>query len=106
MSLHVPAGACIPVASVSPIHVPPVQRVLKHCGAHKHIYRTLQRHMAMLSKSSQTFKNIKVQPVQSNLSETSMCKTIIILQLFDIRNYAIMPTFPIYISLIPNGFAM
>ena len=30
MSLHVPAGACIPVASVSPIHVPPVQRVLKH----------------------------------------------------------------------------
>ena len=38
MSLHVPAGACIPVASASPIHVPPVQRVLKHCGAHKHIY--------------------------------------------------------------------
>ena len=29
MSLHVPAGACIPVASVSPIHVPPVQCVLK-----------------------------------------------------------------------------
>ena len=30
MSLHVPAGACIQVASVhvSPIHVPPVQRVL------------------------------------------------------------------------------
>ena len=25
MSLHVPAGACIPVASESPIHVPPVQ---------------------------------------------------------------------------------
>ena len=38
MSLHVPAGACIPVASASPIHVPLVQRVLKHCGAHKHIY--------------------------------------------------------------------
>ena len=37
MSLHVPAGACIPAASASPIHVPPVQRVLKHCGAHKHI---------------------------------------------------------------------
>ena len=37
MSLHVPAGACIPVASVSPIHVFPIQRVLKHCGAHKHI---------------------------------------------------------------------
>ena len=34
MSLHVPAGACIPA---SPIHVPPVQRVLKHCGVHKHI---------------------------------------------------------------------
>ena len=37
MSLHVPAGACIPVASASPIHVFPI-RVLKHCGAHKHIY--------------------------------------------------------------------
>ena len=38
MSLHVPAGACIPVASASPIHVFPIQRtrVLKHCGAHKH----------------------------------------------------------------------
>ena len=34
MSLHVPAGACIPVASVSPIHVFPIQRVLKHCGVH------------------------------------------------------------------------
>ena len=31
MSLHIPAGACIPVASASPIHV------LKHCGVHKHI---------------------------------------------------------------------
>ena len=36
MSLHVPAGACILVASASPIHVFPIQRVLKHCGAHKH----------------------------------------------------------------------
>ena len=36
MSLHVPAGACIPVASASPIHVFPIQRVLKHYGAHKH----------------------------------------------------------------------
>ena len=36
MSLHVPAGACIPVASASPIHVFPIQCVLKHCGAHKH----------------------------------------------------------------------
>ena len=35
MSLHVPAGACIPVASVSPIHVFPIQRVLKHYDAHK-----------------------------------------------------------------------
>ena len=43
MSLHVPAGACIPVASASPIHVFPIQRVLKHCGAHKHyIYDNLQ----------------------------------------------------------------
>ena len=31
-------GACILVARVSPIHVPPVQRVLKHCGAHIHTY--------------------------------------------------------------------
>ena len=38
MSLHGLAGACIPVASVSPIHVFPIQRVLKHCGAQKHIY--------------------------------------------------------------------
>ena len=38
MSLHVPAGACILVASASPIHVFPIQCVLKHCGAHKHIY--------------------------------------------------------------------
>ena len=38
MSLHGPAGACIQVASVLPIHVPPVQCVLKHCGAYKHIY--------------------------------------------------------------------
>ena len=38
MSLHVPAGACIPVASASPIDVPPIQRVLKHCGAYIHIY--------------------------------------------------------------------
>ena len=38
MSLHVPAGACILVASASPIHVFPIQRVLKHCGVHKHIY--------------------------------------------------------------------
>ena len=29
MSLHGPAGACIPVASASPIDVPPIQRVLK-----------------------------------------------------------------------------
>ena len=35
-NIHVPAGACILVASVSPIHVFPIQCVLKHCGAHKH----------------------------------------------------------------------
>ena len=29
MSLHGPAGACIPVASASPIHVFPIQCVLK-----------------------------------------------------------------------------
>ena len=38
MSLHVPAGACIPAASASPIHVFPIQSVLKHCGVHKHSY--------------------------------------------------------------------
>ena len=36
MSLHVPAGACIPVASVSQICVFLIQRVLKDCGMHKH----------------------------------------------------------------------
>ena len=35
-SLHVPARACIQIAS--PIHVFPIQRVLKHCGVHKHKY--------------------------------------------------------------------
>ena len=34
MSLQGPAGACIPVASGSPFHVPPVC-VLKHCGVHQ-----------------------------------------------------------------------
>ena len=38
MSLHGPAGACIPVASASPIDVPPIQHVLKHYGAYIHIY--------------------------------------------------------------------
>ena len=36
ISLHGPAGACILVASVSPIHVLPIQHVLKHCGMYKH----------------------------------------------------------------------
>ena len=35
MSLHGPAGACILVASASPIHVFPIQHVLKHCVVHK-----------------------------------------------------------------------
>ena len=34
MSSHRSAGTCIPVASVAPIHVPPIQHVLKHCHAH------------------------------------------------------------------------
>ena len=38
MSLHGPAGTCILVASASPIHVFPIQRVLKHCGADKHTH--------------------------------------------------------------------
>ena len=38
LSLHGPAGACIPVASESPIHECPVQPVLKHCDANKHIH--------------------------------------------------------------------
>ena len=38
MSLHGPAGACILVASASPIHVPPIQHVLKYCGAHIYIH--------------------------------------------------------------------
>ena len=44
MSLHGPAGACIPVASgsLSPIDVPPIQRVLKHCGATQVIQNNLR----------------------------------------------------------------
>ena len=38
MSLHVLAEAGISVACASPIHVFPIRRVLKDCGAHKHIY--------------------------------------------------------------------
>ena len=45
MSLHGPAGAFIPVASASPIHVPPVQYVHKHCGAHKHYIINIYMHM-------------------------------------------------------------
>ena len=44
MSLYGPAGACIPVASVSLIHVFPIQRVLKHCGAHKHSFFYIHAH--------------------------------------------------------------
>ena len=45
MSLHGPAGACISVASVSPIPVPPIQHVLKHCDAHKHIYIYINKYI-------------------------------------------------------------
>ena len=35
MSLHGPAITCIPVvASISQIHVPPIQHELKHCRVH------------------------------------------------------------------------
>ena len=44
MSLHVPAGACILIASTSPIHIFPVQRILKHCGAHKHSLYNIHSH--------------------------------------------------------------
>ena len=44
MSLHGPAGACIPVASSSPIHIFPIQHVLKHCGGHKHILYYIYLH--------------------------------------------------------------
>ena len=43
MSLHGPAGACILVASASPIHVFQI-RVLKHCGAHKHSFLYICTH--------------------------------------------------------------
>ena len=36
ISLHASAGTCILVCSASPIHGPPIQRVLQHCRAHKH----------------------------------------------------------------------
>ena len=51
MSLHGPAGACIPVASASPIHVPPI-RVLKHCGAYIHIYIYIYIHTRTDPKQS------------------------------------------------------
>ena len=35
MSLY---GTFIPAASTSLIHVPSIQRVLKHCGMHKHMF--------------------------------------------------------------------
>ena len=38
MSLHAPAGACILIASASPIHVFPTQHVLKHCGCAQIVY--------------------------------------------------------------------
>ena len=44
MSLHVPAGACIPVASASPIDVPPI-RVLKHCDVYIHIIIYIYTHV-------------------------------------------------------------
>ena len=54
MSLHVPAGACIPVASASPIHVFPIQHVLKHCGAHKHIILLYYIHMHVIQNNLRT----------------------------------------------------
>ena len=53
MSLHGPAGACIPVASVSLIHVPPIQRVLKHCGAYIHniIYNIYYTHTHVIQNT-------------------------------------------------------
>ena len=46
MSLHIPAGACIPVASASPIHVFPIQRVLKALWcAQTYIYIYIHTHV-------------------------------------------------------------
>ena len=38
MSLHGPAVTCIPVASMSPIHIPPIQCALKYRHAHIYIH--------------------------------------------------------------------
>ena len=35
----------------SPIHVPPVQRVLKHCGTHKHIYINIYIHTHVIQNN-------------------------------------------------------
>ena len=40
-SLYGPAGTCAPVASASPIHVPQMPRILKHCDAHIYIIHIL-----------------------------------------------------------------
>ena len=54
MSLHVPAGACIPVASASPIDVPPIQRVLKHCGVYIHIIYIIYTHTHVIQNNLRT----------------------------------------------------
>ena len=51
MSLHGPAGACILVASASPILVP-IQCVLKHCGVHIHVYIYTHRFKTILGHPS------------------------------------------------------
>ena len=54
MSLHGLAGACVPVASVSPIHVFPIQRVLKHCGVHKHSLYIHNTHTHVIQNNLRT----------------------------------------------------
>ena len=87
MSLHVPAGACIPVASASPIDVPPIQHVLKHCGAYIHIYIYIYIHTHVIQNNLRTpqlvgfarqlgCKNSGFEPVLSSLVHQSTPLTI------------------------------
>ena len=83
MSLHVPAGACIQVASVSPIHVFPIQRVLKHCGAHKHslyiyIYIYIHTHTHVIQNNLRT-------PQLAGKARQLGCKNTIVLTMLVIK---------------------
>ena len=60
MSLHGSTGTCILVAS--PIHVPPIQHVLKHCRWHTHTH-------------THTYTHTHTHTIQNNLKGLIHCKS-------------------------------